>query len=65
MPQEAKSFGNKRGAVYKDKDHPDKIRESNITAAKGMHLDYNYSDTLLSRSKTREIDLVTISGNFQ
>jgi len=37
MPQEAKSFGNKRGAVYKDKDHPDAIRESNITAAKGMY----------------------------
>ena len=25
-----------QGGIYKDKDHPDQIRQSNITAAKGL-----------------------------
>ncbi|KAK2183974.1 hypothetical protein NP493_288g01032 [Ridgeia piscesae] len=56
MPQEAKSFGNKRGAVYKDKDHPDAIRESNITAAKAI------ADAIRTSLGPRGMDKMIQSG---
>lgn len=37
MAQIASAPGPSKGGIYKDKDHPDQIRQSNITAAKGFN----------------------------